>query len=125
MAGRYCRTRMIRPSDVTGIMTTDPGCRMISAFSSPPLGRGIDSMWTLNTRPSKIVRISRGTIRLSMLFAVLPSGQVVQHALQVLGEPRDELHAPGIARMSEGQPRRLQKRPRQWLNRPDVARDAT
>jgi hypothetical protein len=66
---------MISPASVVGMITTDPGWRTISAFSSPPLGSVIVSTCTLKMRPSNTVLISCGTIGWSIRGLVfLPSG---------------------------------------------------
>src|SRR5688572_21040444 len=124
MACRYWRTRTISPASVTGTITTDPGWRTTSASRSWPFGSVIDSICTVKIRPWYSLRISRATIGL-VIISILPPWKVVEHALQVLGQRRDELHAAPVARMLEYEPRGVKERPGEPLHGVDVAQHAS
>ncbi len=67
MAWRYWRARITSFEAVTGTMTTEPGCRTISASRAWPFGSVIDSTCTVKTRPLKTVLTLVGTIGVSMI----------------------------------------------------------
>src|SRR3954462_4729417 len=120
---------MISPLSVTGTTTTDGGWRTTSAFSVCPLGRSTVSTLTLKMRPVNTFWISRATIGLLMWSAPLilflrgPARKIVEHRLQILGQPGDEFHPPLVARMLENQSRGVQEWPFEPLHRAYVAGD--
>src|SRR5260370_35311582 len=97
MGRRSGRTSPVRPSFSTGISTTHGGCRTISTSCSRPFGKRRLPTSTENTRPLKVIGI------------VL--AQLVEHALQIVGQRTLELHPSPIRRARERQPPRVQERP--------------
>src|SRR5690242_21946885 len=94
---------------------------MISAFRSWPFGSVSVSTCTEKIRPSKTLRISRGTI--GLFISVSPAGKIVQHRLEIVRQRCDELETAAVPRMCEDEPRGVEKRPFQPLHRANVASD--
>src|SRR5262245_40576964 len=123
---------MISPLSVTGMITTDPGCRITSALSSCPFGNVIVSIWTVKILPSNTFLMSRCTMPVvrgspfmihDSRFLWRPTGQVLEHAHQVIRQRCDVLHAAVVARMVEDEPCDVEEWSGQSLHRLDVRRD--
>src|SRR4029453_1771395 len=57
---------------------------------------------------------------MSVLFAIAPAGERLEHVLQIYRQRRGEFQTPGIARVLEGEPLGMQKRPLQMGDGADV-----
>src|SRR5580765_1917798 len=95
---RYCRISTMRPSSRTGISTTHGAWRMVTISCVRPLpsGAGTCSTSTANTRVVHTIAMD--------LFR-----QLVEHALQILGQRAHELHSPVVGGMSEHEPRGVEE----------------
>src|SRR5678815_5503485 len=61
---------------------------------------------------------------MSVLFAIAPAGERLEHALQICRQRCGEVHTPAIPRMLEGEPLGMEEWPLEMGDGADVAGDA-